>query len=114
MINCLKRTVVCVIMDANSKVIGVGRNQCAPPLKMDEAWRQRRECARIGIQSKQEGYDGSGCNSVHAEIYAIASMDTSGVRPFHALIMGHEFACDDCTKALKDAGVSTISCMVVK
>jgi deoxycytidylate deaminase len=109
MINCLKRTVVCVIRDATGKVIGVGRNQCRPPLKMvnEMTWKQVPTCARMHIVATEENYNGAGCNSIHAEINAIADLQP-GVLPFEALIIGHDFACEPCTEALHAAGITSI------
>lgn len=106
--NCLKRTVVCVITDAEGNVLGVGRNQCEPPIRLDAAQRQHRECARMGIVAQQEGYDGKGCNSVHAEINALKEVPP-GAKPYHATLLGHKFACEPCIKALREAGVREVS-----
>lgn len=103
--NCLKRTVVCILTTAEGKVIGIGRNQCDPPQKMNEAWMSRRECARMNIVATEEGYDGKGCNSVHAEINALKEAAASGEKPRAAHLFGHDFCCEDCRKALHAAGV---------
>lgn len=105
---CLKRIVVCVITDAEGNVLSMGRNECDPPLKMDEAWRQTPECARMKIEAQQEGYDGKGCNSIHAEINAIKSLPPGSV-PHYAILLGHKFACEPCTEALRAAGVKVLA-----
>ena len=107
---CLKRHVVCIILDAEGNVLSSARNMCSPLLKLVDEWsmRQRPTCARADIKAKEEGYDPNGCGSVHAEIRAIAELPP-GAKPYAAYMFGHDFCCDPCKKALKAAGVSHVT-----
>lgn len=61
------------------------------------------------IKAIEQGYNGTGCNSVHAEINAIESIsDPNAPKPWNAIVMGHEFVCKNCMEALGNAGVSTV------
>lgn len=104
--NCLKRTVVCLIMDVDGTVIGIGRNQCDPIHGGGGGSDQPRHCARMHIKAKEEGYDGAGCNSVHAEINAIADIRPGDYRvPYSSLLIGHDFCCGPCIDALLGIGI---------
>lgn len=110
MIDCLKRHVVCIILDAKGNVIGSGRNQCRPPYtEPDELNNDDRYCARMHIKATEEGYDGAGCNSIHAEINAIKSMKPSEYKPYEAVLLGHNFPCMDCLRALGEAGAKWVN-----
>lgn len=113
MIDCLKRHVVCIILDAEGNVLGVGRNQCDPP-----GWREPREdaadlhmfgCNRMHVKANEDNYDPTGCNSIHAEINAITNIKPGDTRrPRYAVLFGHTFACEPCRKALKEIGVTSL------
>jgi len=114
MINCIKRHVVCIILDAKGNVIGSGRNQCDPPSVEGPTFTPQealigKYCARIHIKATEEGYDGAGCNSIHAEINAIKSMKPSEHKPYEAVLLGHNFPCMDCLRALGEAGVKWVN-----
>lgn len=114
MIDCLKRHVVCIILDAQGNVLATGRNKCKPPghyeVSPPYGKHENPVCARMHITENQKTYVGDGCNSVHAEINAIAAIKLGDTRkPAHAILIGHEFVCTPCTLALKAIGITAIS-----
>lgn len=99
---CAKRQVTCTLIAPSGKRFS-GGNWCRNPQK---------KCPR----DEGEGYEkcSSICEQVgHAEEVAlmIAGDEASGCR---ALISGHDYACEPCTKKLNDAGVSEISILKIK
>ena len=96
---CLKRRIVCILFDEDNDVLAMDSNRCTPPVG---------GCPRIGIyQIKDANYNTASCVSEHAETRAIAQLP-KGIIPTRAVIMGHDFACPDCEKALNDLGVTNI------
>lgn len=94
---CQKRKVICTLYDDTGAVLATGTNSCSPPGGL---------CARMGVQEKQSGYTGVGCNSLHAEMDALSKLN--GRVPLLAKLEGHDFPCDSCRIALLDAGVRLV------
>ncbi len=116
MIECLKRHVVCIILDAKNNVIGTGRNMCDPPKEYISSYGDQNfmepVCHRKNTIATEENYDPNGCNSIHAEIAAIQSIKPSEHNPYKALVLGHEFVCFSCLEELGRAGVSDVHMIV--
>jgi len=95
---CVKQRVVCRIETESGEVV-TGENWCRNP---------QQTCPRAGFPSG-EGYHlcREICDQVgHAE--QVAVMNLRGRMPVRAVIEGHTYVCDDCEKALTEAGVQEI------
>jgi len=106
---CLRASVVCSIMQEygtsgeHALVLAVGRNTCDSALGP-------QKCARdeMGMDGG-EGYDLCGPPE-HAEIAALRELDPREIDQGHPLvaeIVGQDWVCRPCMKALFDAGVRT-------
>lgn len=96
---CAKRTVVCVIID-KAGLVSSGSNMCSIP---------QSTCPR----EEGEGYEK--CTSIcdqacHAEIDALglARLMNRNLTGATAYICGHDHVCEDCEKALAEAGVAEV------
>lgn len=98
---CKKRVVICELYDKDDNLIARESNRC----DVDE-------CRRIGLVEGKEGYGTIHCDWTHAEIMAIRSLENikPTPKPYRAIIYGHSFACSDCERELKFAGVQKIEC----
>lgn len=116
MIPCLKRTVHCIILNDRGEALAWGRNMCLPPIVYSGMIAAASDngtpkCARDHIKAQQEGYSATNkneCNSIHAEVAAVAMLRTNGVHHSEvqsALLLGHDFCCEPCLQALWAAGV---------
>jgi deoxycytidylate deaminase len=94
--NCLKRRVVCVLLDADNRLLSVGTNHCTPP---------STGCPRIGITQSFSNYTGDECFTDHAEMVALARVPVGGT-PVRALIVGHDFACPSCMDIFEVLNIS--------
>jgi len=96
---CAKQTVIATIIAVDGCKF-VSTNYCHDPQKI---------CPRIGMKTG-EGYElcKSICKqSAHAEINAIASAGNKA-NGGKLYVVGHTYACNDCTKAAKEAGIVEI------
>lgn len=94
---CMKRKVVCELLDATGARIEIESNRCS---------RLGGACVRLGVVSEREGYPlHSECNWTHAEIMALNAMTA---KPDRAVIYGHNFPCPACEAGLRQAGVTEI------
>ena len=94
---CAKRPVECEIIAQNGDVY-IGRNDCENP---------QARCPRLD----GEGYDK--CKSVcrqgaHAEIRALEAAG-SAAPGSRARLIGHYYICEPCGRALREAGVQSIT-----
>jgi deoxycytidylate deaminase len=94
---CAKRQVVCVIVAMNGERFR-GENDCANPQPV---------CPRL----PGEGYEK--CKSIcqqagHAEIEALKAAGDLLCKT-DALLYGHYWICEPCGKALREAGVKTVT-----
>ena len=98
---CLKRSVVCVILDQNDNVLGFGANYCAPDNGI---------CPRLGIYQNKAEYSDFSCNWEHAEVRAVKSISDQAILngrvPMKAIVVGHDFCCPNCEETLKRLGVT--------
>lgn len=100
---CQKRVTVCELYDWNGMLLCRESNRCNPD----------GICCRLGVIQNKDNYDkNSNCNWTHAEIMAISALPKhlSGgiIKPHKAIVYGHDFICDSCEEALKDAGVEEL------
>lgn len=93
---CARKTVICVIEAANGDVVR-GNNYCDNP---------QEKCPRM------PGEDYTKCKTIckqqhHAEVNAINKFtgDPDGAV---AYVIGHDRVCDECSRALKLAGIEEI------
>lgn len=94
---CAKRRVICTIVAPGGQRF-VGSNDCRNPQQV---------CPRI----PGEGYDKckSVCQQVgHAEVVALA-LAGPRARGAHAVINGHYYACETCSRLMRDAGVESVT-----
>lgn len=99
--NCLKRTVFCIILK-DGLPVAWGRNHCHPPGGV---------CGRKDVVAPEraEHYGSENpCNAVHAEINAIGNLPKNMKGPFEAIVVGHDYACEPCADALIRRGVTVI------
>jgi len=101
---CLKQTVTCRItriIDANQEIYVhyEATNTCEHSLK---------ECPKI-IMGCKSGEDYHLCNSVHAEVNAVALAKHDTEYPGEAYIQGHTWICKDCQDALRAINVHTFT-----
>ena len=74
-------------------------NRCSPDNNI---------CSRLNIVQGKENYDiNSTCNWVHAEINTINNLPADS-KPYKSILYGHDFYCDACENALKEAGVEVL------
>jgi deoxycytidylate deaminase len=97
---CAKRTVACTIVAKDGRAV-IATNRCDNP---------QLACPRL----PGEGY--AKCESVcmqdgHAEIQALRAAREwrLDLRDGHATLVGHDYACEHCCKALKAAGVRSVT-----
>lgn len=95
---CRKQTVLCVIVREDGEAY-VGVNTCS--IDGDTCPREEQGCA------SGEGYHLCG-PQVHAEIAAIRQAEGSEDLEGVAFITGHDYACKECTLALRDENVHTL------
>lgn len=95
---CQKRSVVCVLLNAQNRIISYGVNSCNP---------EGGTCHRLGLVQDKSNYDhSSNCRWVHAEIDALKHLlHGEEYTPYKAVLYGHEFFCLDCENELKKQGV---------
>ena len=100
---CAKRSVECTLFDPEGYVY-IGRNDCANP---------QPTCPRL----PGEGYEK--CKSIcdqagHAEIEALRAAGRNGAKGAHATLTGHYWMCEPCGRALREAGVLSITIELAK
>ncbi len=94
---CLKRVTVCELFNADGRLIARESNRCNPPNGI---------CARATVRQGKEGYAVTAeCNWAHAEARAL---DECIGNPVTAIVYGHDFACPECERKLRAAGVADI------
>ncbi len=95
---CQKRQTVCEIYDLDWNILSRESNRCSPD----------GTCHRLGLVQVKAGYDVvSLCNWTHAEMMAINALPER-VRPYRAVLHGHNFFCDACEQALRSVGVRVL------
>lgn len=93
---CQKRITICEIYDIEYNLLSRESNRCEP---------DNGVCSRFDVKQNKDNYDTeSNCNWTHAEIRAIQSLPSNS-KPYLSILYGHNFYCDACEQALKDAGV---------
>lgn len=93
---CQKRAVVCILVSKEGRVVSSGANRCDPPDGV---------CSRLGLIQNKENYDtASTCNWSHSEVQALNNIPI-GLKPYKAILKGHDFYCTPCENRLKAAGV---------
>lgn len=92
---CQKRAVVCVLFDDKGQVVSMQSNNCNP----------EGVCRQLSMVTTKENYPRNGCNSEHAEIRALK---LARRMPKRALLIGHNFLCDDCERLLKSYGIEIV------
>lgn len=95
---CAKRQVRCVIIAADNATRFTGENDCANPQSV---------CPRL----PGEGYEK--CQSIcqqsgHAEAEAVKLAGDSA-KGSSAQLFGHYWICEPCGRALRDAGVASVT-----
>lgn len=95
---CAKRVTVCVILDALGNVLSCESNRCSPPGGV---------CSRLGVSNTKENYPAESCNWQHAERRALSALPAGSV-PTKAVLLGHDFYCDDCERALRERGITEL------
>ena len=90
---CLKRSVVCILVDKDERIVAVESNRCSPPNGV---------CPRLDLVTCKENYPANRCNSEHAEVRALK---VAKRMPKRAILIGHRFFCDDCERLLTSYGI---------
>lgn len=97
---CAKRRVLCILAD-NYGNVTIGENYCDEPQEV---------CPR------GPGEDYTKCKTIcrqdsHAEIIALTKWFLKHPEsiPTHALILGHDRVCEDCSRALYECGVKHVT-----
>lgn len=96
---CQKRVIVCVLYDADDRVVSIGTNRCNPP---------ESGCPRLGIAYlDKSNYPQPTCNTIHAEVDALSKLPANETA-VRAVVYGHEFVCSSCEEILKEYGITNI------
>lgn len=96
---CQKRITVCEIYDKEYKLLSRESNRCNPPNGI---------CTRVDVIQTKENYDrNSNCNWTHAEVRSLSALKVED-KPYLSILYGHDFYCDSCEKALREAGVEIL------